>query len=274
MGWPGIEPAHVTHAVLGATAPLVGVAQQAQQLAGDRLPVQRIDQQAVMAVADDIHRASVLGGHHRQAGRCGLEQGQAERLGERRVEEHPAPRGGQTVDFRHLRRPVMLGHGHLAVEVEEIDQQQCLLQHLLRPPIHLPDIVAVASDNHQVGGFLQLGGPAVGLDHGRNVLALVGAREQQDEGFLRLFEKMLQIARKRVLAHPVRMRVEQLEIGPRGNDRHAVRMVEIIQLVLVFHLVVRAGDHQAGIGERFLFGLDAPRNVVTLLDIIAFEPRE
>ena len=82
---------------------------------------------------------------------------------------------------------------------------------------------------------------------------------------------MPEIACERILTGIVRVRVEQLQVGTGRNDRHAVRIVEIVEFVLVFHLVVRAGNHQAGIGEGFLLGLYPARDIVALLDFLAFQ---
>ena len=82
---------------------------------------------------------------------------------------------------------------------------------------------------------------------------------------------MTEIARERIIRLARRLRVKLRQVGAGWNDRHTVRIVEIIQFVLVFHLVVRAGDHQAGIGEGFLFGLNASRDIVTPFDFLALQ---
>ncbi len=60
-----------------------------------------------------------------------------------------------------------------------------------------------------------------------------------------------------------------LEIGARRYHRHAVGIVVVVQTVLFFDLVVRAGDHQVGVGQNLFFGIDASADVVGALDRFA-----
>jgi hypothetical protein len=164
------------------------VADDLEQGLGDVLLVQRIDQDAVAAVLDDVDGAAVLGGDDGQAAGGGLDQRQPERLGQRRVDEDAAGGRRDLVQHRHLVGRGAWGRPR-AVEVVEVDQDQDVGQHLLRAAVEVADVVAVAGDDDQVGRPLQLLGFAIGLDQRGDVLALVRARQGQDDRLLRRCRK-------------------------------------------------------------------------------------
>ena len=58
------------------------------------------------------------------------------------------------------------------------------------------------------------------------------------------------------------------KIGSGRYDRHLVRRVAIVELVLLFDFIAGAGNHQVGVSQRILFGVDAARHVIALLDIL------
>ncbi len=71
---------------------------------------------------------------------------------------------------------------------------------------------------------------------------------------------------------PVAWRVKLLQIGAWWNNHHAFRIIVIVESVLLLNFILRAGDHQVGVGQRLLLCIDAARNVVGVLDLIARQP--
>ena len=271
MRLPRIVPLHPGQAAGRELAPLAGIAQHLQQCLGDVLRVQRIHQVAVAAVGGDIPRSAVLRGNDRQAARRGLDQRQAERFGERRVDENPLGGSRQPVEHGDILGPVRLRIGHPAVEVVLVNAQQDIGQHLLDLVVHIPDVLAVAGDDHQVGRLLQGVGFAVGLQQRGDVLAGIRARQRQYDRAVGIDQETTQFAVDRgvTLAAIGRKKIRQLGAG--RNDPHLLRLVMIVETVLLFDLLVGAGDHQFGRAKDILLGLDTTRHVVTCLYIVALQ---
>ena len=89
MSLPGKMALCAGDARTGPAAPLTAVAEYIDQDLTKSVGVQRIDQHAVLTVADDVARTTVFGRHDRQTTGRGLEQCQTERFRERRIDEHP-----------------------------------------------------------------------------------------------------------------------------------------------------------------------------------------
>ena len=267
VGLPGVQLAHLLDAIGRGPLPGILIPQQFQQGRRDLVFIQGVDEFAALAVADDIHRPAVFGCHHRQAAGRGFQQGQSEGLGERGVDEDPAPGGDHTVDFGHVCGPVMLGHGHPPVQVIGIHDQQQVGQHCLGAVFQVAYIVAIAGNYQQVGGLLQLRVFAIGVEQGRQVLALVGTGQGQDQGFVGVAEKAVDgAAEAECVTWPGW--VELLQVGAGRYDHHALRVVVVVQPVLLLDLVVGAGDHQVGIGQHGLLGVDAALDVVGTGDLL------
>jgi hypothetical protein len=113
---------------------------------------------------------------------------------------------------------------------------------------------------------LQLFGLAVGLHQRGDVLALVRARQGQDQRLLRLLQEALQLLLDRRLLLAAVRRVEALQVGARRDHRHALGLVVVVEAVLLLDLLGGAGDHQAGRAQGLLLGVDAPGHVVALVD--------
>ena len=67
------------------------------------------------------------------------------------------------------------------------------------------------------------------------------------------------------------MRIERLEflqVSTRRNHRHSARVVIIVEAILALYLVAGAGDDQVRTGQHFLLGINAPRDIVGLLDTL------
>ncbi len=62
--------------------------------------------------------------------------------------------------------------------------------------------------------------------------------------------------------------MKHVEIGSRRDDRHLVRRIAIIKLVLLFDFIAGAGNDQIGISQRILFGVDTARHMIAQLDIL------
>ena len=69
--------------------------------------VSGIDEDAVLAVLDDLLRTAVLRGDDREPTRRRLDERQAEGLRQGRIDEHAARTGGDSVQLRHLGREVV-----------------------------------------------------------------------------------------------------------------------------------------------------------------------
>ncbi len=89
---PRIVLARSRDAVVRPFVPLFRFGQRSQQGVFDRLVIQRIDQQSVLAIGNDVARPAVVGGHDRQPGGARFQQRQSERFGQRRVDEHASRR--------------------------------------------------------------------------------------------------------------------------------------------------------------------------------------
>ena len=60
-------------------------------------------------------------------------------------------------------------------------------------------------------------------------------------------------------------RMELFEIGARWYDDHPAGVVVVVEAVLLLDLVVRAGDHEFGVCQHLLLGIDTTFDVVLLL---------
>ena len=99
---PRVVLVHALQPVCGTALPEGCVGQQLQQRLGDSVLVQRVDQQPVVAGGEDILRATVLGGYHRQAAGGRLQESESEGFCQGRIDKHPARCCRQPVDYRHL----------------------------------------------------------------------------------------------------------------------------------------------------------------------------
>jgi hypothetical protein len=129
-----------------------------------------------------------------------------------------------------------------------IDGDQDLGQDRACALVEIADVVAVAGDDQQIGQFRRRGF-GIGLDQGDDVLAMVGAREGQDQRLVRLVEKAvddLGEGRERIV---VGRRMELLEIRAGRDDAHPLGQIVIVESVLFLDLVVGAGDDQLGVAR-------------------------
>ena len=273
VGLPGVVLAHPLQAGDGALLPALPVEQDDLQVPGDGLGIQGIDQQAVVAVADDVPRPAVLGGDDGQAAGGRLDQGQAEGFGQGRIDEHPAGSRRQAVDQGHVVGRMVLGIGDPAVEVVAVDQQQQLGPDLFGPRIQVPDVIPVAGHHQQIGQFLQFRVLTVGGNQRGDVLAGVRARQGQDHGLLGLAQKARDLAGDGTLPLLALGGVEAGQVGAGGDDPHLLGLVEVVELVLFLDLLRGAGDDPLGAGQGQLLGLDATRHVVAGLDLGRVQPR-
>ncbi|EAQ76564.1 hypothetical protein WH5701_04815 [Synechococcus sp. WH 5701] len=81
---------------------------------------------------------------------------------------------------------MVLGQGHMAIKIEEIDHPEQFRQDRLSPVIELTDVVTVASHDHQIGQLLKALALAIGLQQRDDVLTLIGPRQGQDHRLGRL----------------------------------------------------------------------------------------
>ena len=258
--------AHPGGAVGGKGAPLLPVGQGAQDRFGHGLFVQGIYKKSVAAVPYDVDGAAVLRGHDGQPAGGGFDQGQAEGLGQGRVDENPARSGREPKEGGHVLRPVMLGIGDLAVEVVAVDGEQDLVQDASRPFVHVLDVVAVSGHDDQVGGVLEFLAFAVGVHEGDDVLLGVGPGEGEHHGFVASVQEALEFGGHGTVFLAFAGRVETVKVRARRNHAHAFGLIEIVKPVLLLDLLAGAGDDALGRSECGFLGFDAARHVVGVLD--------
>ena len=167
---------YTREAIIDHGLPFPGIAQYLEQRFCHCRGVKWVNQASVAAVLDNISGATVFGSNYGQTAGGRFQQGQAKGFGERGIDEHAVAAGGQAVKYFHFIGVVLPGVGHLAVEVVAIDQQQQFGQDLLRVVFHLPNVVTITGDNHQVGHFLQLLRFTIGFHQSADIFAFVGAR--------------------------------------------------------------------------------------------------
>ena len=271
VGLPGIAVAHRGQTVANKLRSEVMVAQDSDQRVGHGPAIQWVDQETVAAVADDVHRTAVLGGNQRQSARGGFQQGQPEGLGQGRVDEDAAGPSDKAIDLGHLLGAMMLRRRDLAVEVVGVDGEQDVGQNGARALVEVADVVPVAGDDQQIGERLKLGRFAVGFEQSDDVLAVIGAGQRQDQRLVGVVQEALDIrgeTNRRILFGG-RMKLDQ--VGPGRDDDHALRLVIVVEGVLLFDLVVGAGDDQIRRSEDRFLGIDATYHVVASVDLLAFE---
>ena len=195
-----------------------------------------------MTVADNIDRAAVLRGHQRQAGCRRFQQRQPERFGERRIDKHATRTRHQPINFRHLVGAVMLRQRHLTIEIIGINGNQQIGQHRARTLVEIADVIAVTGDNQQIRPLAQTRMLGIGFDQRDDIFAMIGARERQNQRFIRFIEKPLDFLGKGRRRIAVSRRMELLEIRARRNHAHPLRQVIIVETILLFDFVVRTGD--------------------------------
>ena len=164
------------------------VAQQFQQGVGNGVPVEWIDQDAVVAVADDVHRPAILCGDQRQPARGRLQERETEGLCQGRIDEHTAALDHQAIDLRDLVLAELLRHGDASVEVVGVDPDQQLGQHRLRTLFEISYVVAVAGNDQEVRDLLQGLGFPISLEQGLVVLARIGPGQGQDQRLVRVLQ--------------------------------------------------------------------------------------
>ena len=79
---------------------------------------------AVLTIANDVGRTTVLGGHDRQAACRRLDQRQAKGLGQRGVDKNATRACRQAIQHSHLLRFVVFWVRKLAIQIMFVDGQQ------------------------------------------------------------------------------------------------------------------------------------------------------
>ena len=272
MGLPGIAVAHGAQAVSDQLPAEVLVAQDTNQGVGHGPAIQGVDQEPVLAVADDVDRTAVLGGDQRQSACRGFQEGQSEGLGQGRIDKDASGTGDEPIDLGHLLGAMVFGGRNLAVEIVGVDGQQDVRQNGSRALVEVANIVSVAGDNQQVGECLELGRFAVGLEQCDDVLAVIGPGKSQNQRLGGLIQEAVDVRGKTDRRTVCGRWVKLDQVGARRDHDHALGLVVIVEDVLLLDLVVGAGDDQLRRAQDALLGLDATHHVVACIDLLAVEP--
>ncbi len=151
MGVPGIIPGNVLQAIGGKLLPKFRIFEDSHQRLGNRRLIQRIDQQTVTAIADDVHRTAVFGSDQRQTAGGRFQQRQAEWFGQGRIDEHTPGCSGKAINVGDVVSRVVFRQSDPTVEIVIIGNQQQLRQNPLRAFAQLPDVFTITGDDHQIG---------------------------------------------------------------------------------------------------------------------------
>jgi hypothetical protein len=247
--------------------------------------VARVDEHARAGRADDVAGAAVAGRHDRQPGGRRLDERDPEVLDQGGVDEHAAAGGGQPVEDGDVDVGLVpLRQRHLAVQVVAVEQQQEFREHLALVVLHGSNVLADAGEDRQVGQLLELGILAVGRDEALDVLALVGARDRQDQGLLGVGEEAGDlalhafagaadvVARVEALLVVAQVRVEALDGDARRKHLEGGGGRGVVELVALLDLVAGRGDDDVRVGEHALLDVDAVKQVVARLHRVGIDP--
>ena len=192
MGIPAEVATHRFDAAIPPAAPALRVGSGGLKTLLQRIEIRHVNQLAVATALQDVARAPVVGGHHRQPAGGGLQQGEAKGFGQGRVHEHSATAGGPAVDRRDVVASVVLGIGDAPIKIEAIHQLENLLKLIALLLLHGAGILPAAQHQHQVVTLLQQGGAAIGLHQGRYVLAAHRTADTKQRRLRRLPQKRIQ----------------------------------------------------------------------------------
>ena len=143
----------------------------------------------MLELADDVLRAADLGGHDGNAMGGSLDQCQAIGFHQRRIDEHAARPGGESIEFLDLPARVRLGIGDLAVEIMAVDGIDETAQHILLFRFARLQIVAQPGENYQIALLAQRRRLAEGFDEPDEVLLVDGAGDRQHHGLHRFAQE-------------------------------------------------------------------------------------
>ncbi len=158
------------------------------------------------------------------------------------------------------------------MEIVSIDEEQHLGEDLPLRPGQLGDVVPLPDDQRKVGSATEFVVPGVGADQRRQVLALVGPLQRENQRFLRLAQKPVDLAGDFGQLVAPSGRAESIEIDPGRNDQHPARRAPLVLTPLLLHLLIRARDDQIRRREDLLLGGDAAAHAVALLDGLRRRP--
>ena len=244
MGIPTEVTGNGFHAVVTPASPTLVITSSQFQSLLQSTWIGDIRKQTVFTTVLNVTGTSVIGGNHRQTARSSLQQGESERLRQSRIHEQSATAGRPAVEGRHLSPAVLLGVGHLAIEIETIHQIKHLLKHIPLLLLQLAGVLTTTQHQHQVVPLTQHRRLSEGLHQRRNVLATDSTGNRQKWWTIRIPEKRLQQALKSgsFLSRAVRM--ETCGIHARGHHLGLLRSEMAVAGVLLLRFLRRAGDHQ------------------------------
>ncbi len=285
MGLPTVVASHPVDASIGKIAPLLLVDQDRCQRPGNVLGIRGFDQNTVAAVGHDIHRPAVVGGHDRQTAGRGLDQGDAERLHQRRVDENAMALGTDPVKLGDLGGEIMLfGNRQLTVKIVMIHLQQHIGEHLALVFFHGGDVAANACKNGQVGDGLQLRAGAVRLDQAADILAVIGPAQRQDKGFVGVDPEAVQFseqgyadlldffAEQFAVELRVIKRIESIQVDTGRDHGKAIVAAVVVEAILLIDFLPGRGDNQFGPVDDFFLNLDPGRHLVLAVYSVFAEP--
>ena len=130
-----------------------------------------VDQKTVDATMLDVPWTAIVGGQHRQTTGRGLQKGESERFGQRRIHKQPSTARRPAVQSGNLGTAVLFGIGHLAIEIKPIHQIEHLLKHIALLLLELTRVISTTKHKHQVVALPQHRRLAKGFHQRGNVLA-------------------------------------------------------------------------------------------------------
>jgi len=197
MGIPAEVPTDGLNPVVTPTAPTGAItAGQFQGLL--KCPgIGDVRQKTVVATVLDVPWTAIVGGHHRQTTGRGLQKGESEGFGQRRVHKQPPTTRRPAIKGRNLGTAVLFGIGHLAIEIKAIHQIEHLLEHIALLLLELTRVIPTAQHKHQVVTLPQHRRLTKGFHQSGNVLAPHRTGNRQQGRTIRLPQKRLQQALQR-----------------------------------------------------------------------------
>ena len=142
--WPPTMGVHGTSNTVATTAPTGAItAGQFQSLL--KCPgIGNVRQKTVVATVLDVTWTAIIGGHHRQTTSRGLQKGESEGFGQRRVHKQTPTTRRPAIEGRNLGTAVLFGIGHLAIEIKTIHQIEHLLEHIALLLLELTRVIPTA----------------------------------------------------------------------------------------------------------------------------------
>ena len=226
-----------------------GIGHYPETRSGDRALVPRIDQQPVPDPLHDLRRAAAAGRDHGHARGGRLEQREAERFVEGRIDEDSTVRRA-SVQCGNVGGVVPIGQGNAPGECRVgSERAQVVLDGVL---LRRRTIAPLAREDDEVGRLHQRGRSGIGAKQRGDVLLGDRARHQKDDGLVGAMQIAIEPIAQRTTCDVAAAR------HPRRNANHpARRMRDFVGGHLTVGLIAGREDDRVGATDRGALGLDA-----------------